>query len=76
MNESLLMQAKEADIAYHLALANDVPAIEQARLLELWCRLYCEATRDQASFAITPLKTLLNQQRPSAAQKVRARTHH
>ena len=45
MNESLLRQANQADVAYHQALARNAPAIEQARLLELWCRLYCQATR-------------------------------
>ena len=45
MNEMLLKQANQADVAYHRALERNAPAIEQARLLELWCRLYCQATR-------------------------------
>ena len=44
MNESLLKQANQADVAYHRALQRNAPVIEQARLLELWCRLYYEAT--------------------------------
>lgn len=76
MNESLLMQAKEADVAYHLAIARNAPVIEQARLLELWCRLYCEATRDEASLMLTPLKTLVDQQWSPATQANQSRMHH
>ena len=40
MNESLLRQANQADMAYHRALERNAPDLEQIRLLEQWCRLY------------------------------------
>ena len=44
MDESLLRQANQADLAYRQALERNAPFTERARLLELWCRLYCQAT--------------------------------
>ena len=44
MNESLLKQANQADVVYHRALERNAPVVEQARLLELWCRLYYQST--------------------------------
>ena len=64
MNESLIRQADQADLAYREALEHNAPAVEQARLLELWCRLYCQATRDEALLTPSPSNILPGQQPP------------